>query len=103
MPNHLYRNLRNGRFEDVSARAVAFNATYLRLFDAFIRLYDGQYPIMGNAQVMTMKAAWDNGSYWAIPALLFFQQRLTDPAFMTSIETLMKRYFVLHARVHSLG
>ena len=43
-----------------SARAEAFNTTYLRLFDAFIRLYDGQYPLMGNAQVMTAKVAWDN-------------------------------------------
>ena len=31
------------RGEDISARAEAFNTTYLRLFDAFIRLYDGQY------------------------------------------------------------
>ena len=43
---------REVRGEDVSARAESFNQTYLRLFDAFIRLYEGQYPIMGNAQVM---------------------------------------------------
>ena len=65
------------RGEDVAARAETFNATYLRLFDAFIRLYDGQYPLMGNAQVMTAKVAWDNACYWAITALLFFQRRLS--------------------------
>ena len=68
--------VRDARGEDIAARAEAFNATYLRLFDAFIRLYDGQYPIMGNAQVMTAKVAWDNACYWAITALLFFQRRL---------------------------
>ena len=36
--------LRDVGGEDISARAEAFNTTYLRLFDAFIRLYDGQYP-----------------------------------------------------------
>ena len=84
---------------DVTARAEAFNTTYLRLYDAFLRLYEGQYPIMGNAQVMTAKVAWDNACYWAITALLFFQRRYRDPAFMASIEPLMRRFFVLHARM----
>ena len=58
--------VRTARGEDVRERAEAFNTNYLRLFDAFLRLYSGQYPLMGNAQVMTAKAAWDNGAYWAI-------------------------------------
>jgi flavin-dependent dehydrogenase len=91
--------IRDGRGEDITARAETFNATYLRFFDAFIRLYDGQYPIMGNAQVMTAKVAWDNACYWAISALLFFQQRLRRPEFMTSIDPLMRRFSVLHARM----
>jgi flavin-dependent dehydrogenase len=88
--------------EDVSARAEAFNTMYLRLFEAFHRLYNGQYPLMGNAQVMTAKAAWDNATYWAISALLYFQRRYTDPDFMASIEPLMRRFFVLHARMQQL-
>ena len=94
--------VRERRGEDVSERLERHNTVYLQLFEAFLRVYTNQYPIMGNAQVMTVKAAWDNGSYWAIPALLFFQQRLVRPEFMASIETLMKRYFVLHARVQQL-
>ncbi len=89
--------LANG--EDVRARAEAFNTSYLRLFDAFIRLYAGQYPLMGNAQVMTVKAAWDNGSYWAITGLLYFQRRYRRPEFLARIDPLMRRFFVLHARM----
>jgi flavin-dependent dehydrogenase len=85
--------------EDVRARAEAFNTTYLRLFDAFIRLYDGQYPLMGNAQVMTTKAAWDNACYWAITGLLYFQRRYRRPEFIEGIEPLMRKFFVLHARM----
>ena len=88
--------------EDVTARAEAFNTTYLRLFDAFHRLYNGQYPLMGNAQVMTAKAAWDNACYWAISALLYFQRRYREPAFMASIEPLLRRFFVLHARMQQM-
>jgi flavin-dependent dehydrogenase len=87
--------------EDIAERAESFNRTYLRLFDGFIRLYDGQYRIMGNAQVMTAKVAWDNAAYWAISALLFFQQRYRRPEFMVSIDGLMRRFFVLHARMQS--
>jgi flavin-dependent dehydrogenase len=91
--------LRETRGDDIRARAETFNAAYLRFFDAFIRLYDGQYPIMGNAQVMTAKVAWDNACYWAINALLFFQRRLRQPEFMASIDPLMRRFFLLHARM----
>ena len=91
--------LHDTRGQDIRTRTENYNATYLRFFDAFIRLYDGQYPIMGNAQVMTAKVAWDNACYWAINALLFFQRRLREPEFMASIDPLMRRFFLLHARM----
>jgi flavin-dependent dehydrogenase len=93
--------VRERRGEHVDDRIEAFNASYLRLFEGFIRVYDGQYRLMGNAQVMSAKATWDNGCYWAVPALIYFQRRLTDPAFMSSVEALMKRFFVLHARMQA--
>jgi flavin-dependent dehydrogenase len=91
--------VRESQGEDILARADAFNTTYLRLFEAFIRLYDGQYPIMGSAQVMTAKVSWDNACYWAVTALLFFKRRLRQPGFMASIDPLMRRFFILHARM----
>jgi flavin-dependent dehydrogenase len=84
---------------DVGRRAALFDSTYLRLYDAFLRLYENQYPMMGHAEAMTAKIAWDNACYWAITALIFYQKRLADPAFLTSIEPLMRRFFVLHARM----
>jgi len=94
--------VRDARGENVGERAEAFNAMYLRLFDAFIRLYDGHYPTMGNAQVMTAKISWDNSTYWSITALLFFQRRLVRPEFIASIDPLLRRYFLLHARMQQL-
>ena len=90
---------RDARGEQIAERVEELNANYLRLFDGFIRLYDGQYPLMGNAQVMTAKAAWDNATYWAVTGVLFFQRRFVDLEFMRSIDSLMKRFFVLHARL----
>ena len=58
MGNELITDLimRDRRGEDVSARIEQHNNSYLRLFEGFLRLYEGQYPLMGNAQVMTAKA-----------------------------------------------
>ena len=92
--------VRDARGEDIAARAESFNTTYLRLFDAFIRLYDGQYPIMGNAQVMTAKVAWDNACYWAITALLFFQRRL-PPARVHRVDRPADAALLRPARAHA--
>jgi flavin-dependent dehydrogenase len=85
--------------EDVGKRAALFDSTYLRLFDAFLRLYEKQYPMMGHAEAMSGKIAWDNACYWAITALIFYQRRLADPAFLASIDPLMRRFVVLHTRM----
>ncbi|MBK5295752.1 MAG: NAD(P)/FAD-dependent oxidoreductase [Vicinamibacteria bacterium] len=87
--------------EAIGDRVERYNSLYLKLFESFLRLYDGQYALMGNAQVMTAKAAWDNGCYWGITALLYFQRRFRQPAFLASIEPLMRRFTVLHARMQT--
>jgi flavin-dependent dehydrogenase len=91
--------LRDRRGEPIDEHAAYFSRMYLRLFDAFLRLYDGQYPIMGNAQVMTAKVAWDNACYWGISAQLYFQRRYRDLGYMRSLEPLLYRFFLLHARM----
>jgi flavin-dependent dehydrogenase len=93
--------VRDRRGEDVSSRIEQHNHSYLRLFEGFLRLYEGQYPLMGNAQVMTAKAGWDNACYWAIPALLYFQRRIADAPFMASLDLELRRFFVLHARMQT--
>ena len=91
--------LRDRRGLDIGEHTAYFSRLYLRLFDAFLRLYDGQYPIMGNAHVMTAKVAWDNACYWGISAQLYFQRKYRDLAYMRSLEPLLYRFFLLHARM----
>jgi flavin-dependent dehydrogenase len=93
--------LRDAAGEDVSTRADRFNDDYLTLFDAFLRLFEGQYPLMGNAQVMSAKVVWDNASYWGFIALLFFHDKYTDLAFMDAIAPLFRRYILLHRRMQA--
>jgi hypothetical protein len=48
-------------------------------------LYEGQYPLFGDAQVMPVKVIWDYTCYWALLAPLLFSRRLTDIAMMARI------------------
>ena len=92
---------RERRGEDITAHASYFSRMYLRLYAAFLKLYDGQYPIMGNAQVMSAKVAWDNACYWAISAPLFFQRKYRDLGFMQQLDPLLARFFHLHTRMQA--
>jgi flavin-dependent dehydrogenase len=90
---------RDRRGEHIGAHASYFSHMYLRLYEAYLRLYAGQYPIMGNAQVMTAKVAWDNACYWGISAQLYFQRKYRDLEYMRTLEPLLYRFFLLHARM----
>jgi flavin-dependent dehydrogenase len=83
----------------IDEHARYFSRMYLRVFDAFLRLYSGQYPLMGHAQVMTAKVAWDNACYWGVSAPLYFQRKYRDLAYMRSLEPLLYRFFLVHARM----
>ena len=91
--------LRDGDGIDIRRHAAAFNVIYLRLFEAFTKVYENQYQIFGHARVMTAKVAWDNACYWGVSALLFFQRKYRDYAFIQSIDPLLRRFFALHVQM----
>src|SRR5262249_55070355 len=67
--------------------------------EAYLKVYEHQYPIMGNARVMTAKIGWDNACYWGITASLFVHRRFRDLAFLSTAQNLMRRFFVLHVQM----
>jgi flavin-dependent dehydrogenase len=84
---------------DIRRHAAIFNETYLRVFEAYLKVYEQQYPIMGNARVMTAKIAWDNACYWGMTALIFVHRRFREVMFLGSVEKLLRRFFVLHVQM----
>ncbi|HEY1348705.1 MAG TPA: NAD(P)/FAD-dependent oxidoreductase [Ktedonobacteraceae bacterium] len=58
--------------EELNDLAATHNQLYLMLNDSWRSTYEYQYPIMGNAQVMSAKIIWDTAAYWAAPALLYY-------------------------------
>lgn len=84
---------------DVAALARIYDRQYLAMYRSFLLLYEGQYELFGNAQVMTLKVAWDYSGYWGSTALLYFQDKLHDVAFMKSVTIDVVQVFRLNKAV----
>jgi flavin-dependent dehydrogenase len=93
--------------KDLDGIAVAdlpaiYNNLYFHLFTSNLTLFENQYPIYGNAQVMSYKIIWDWAYYWSVTASLFFHDRLTDVAMLLRIRRTLKRAGRLNAQVQAL-
>lgn len=65
--------------------AEQYQNTFLMLFDNNLLTYEDQYGFFGNPRVMSLKYVWDYIFYWGVPALLYFNDKLTDPLFVGSL------------------
>ena len=73
--------------EGESLRLIAprYQGLFLQLFQDNLRTYQDQYPIFGNPRAMSLKYVWDYAIYWGFPALLYFNDKLTDPGFFSRV------------------
>lgn len=76
--------------EDRAGRSIAqlaptLQSVYLTLFHNNLLTYRDQYPLFGNPRIMALKFVWDYAIYWGFPALLYFNDKLTDVSFIQSL------------------
>jgi flavin-dependent dehydrogenase len=88
--------------EDVSGLIEGYNAQYLLLFDAFLKLYVDQYQVFGNPRVMVSKVAWEHALYWAIGAVRFLNGKLTDLEWTVGVAPALQTVLQLNDRIEPL-
>jgi flavin-dependent dehydrogenase len=95
--------------ENIQSRALIHNNLFLGLNNIWLHLYDQQYPIMGNARVMTTKIIWDTAFYWGVFCLLYFHGtfiKLSDKpgvaANLTRLTTLSNRVQLFFREWHAI-
>ena len=76
--------------DDLSGRSIehlapTLQSIFLTLFQNNLLTYRDQYPLFGNPRIMALKFVWDYAVYWGFPALLYFNDRLTDVGFIQSL------------------
>jgi flavin-dependent dehydrogenase len=85
---------------DLTDRVEFYNWLYRDfLYDTAIRIFQDQYPLMGNAQVFVAKALWDIAWYWATIGPIFFHERIADLEFMKSIKPILIHFQVLQRKM----
>lgn len=65
--------------------APTLQSIFLTLFQNNLLTYRDQYPLFGNPRIMALKFVWDYAVYWGFPALLYFNDKLTDVGFIQSL------------------
>ncbi|RNF83844.1 NAD(P)/FAD-dependent oxidoreductase [Montanilutibacter psychrotolerans] len=66
--------------EQFAPYASIYQQLYFSFYESTLSIYQDQYPLFGDAQVMPLKVVWDYTFYWALLAPLFFAQRQSDIA-----------------------
>jgi flavin-dependent dehydrogenase len=71
----------------VELYSMIYEQVYFSLYDNMLTLYQDQYKLFGDSEVMPVKVIWDYTYYWGVMCQLFFQNRLTDLMTMGRMQT----------------
>ncbi|MFP7723413.1 NAD(P)/FAD-dependent oxidoreductase [Lysobacter sp. A3-1-A15] len=82
--------------------AQLYQQLYFAFYENTLSLYQDQYPLFGDAQVMPVKVIWDYTFYWALLAQLYFAGRQCDIATLGRTRAAFQRGGVLNVHVQAL-
>ncbi len=63
-----------------------FEQLYFSFYTNTMSMYRGNYALMGDAEVLSIKVIWDYTYYWGVLCQLVFQNRLTDIALLGELQ-----------------
>ena len=86
----------------IAAHAQVFDQIFHSFYDSTLALYEGQYPIFGDAEVLPVKVLWDYTYYWGVLAQFFFQRRLADLASLSVLRDELAHCQALNREVQAL-
>jgi flavin-dependent dehydrogenase len=91
---------RGGR--PIDAHAAIFDQIFHSFYESTLALYEGQYPIFGDAEALPAKVIWDYTYYWGILAQFFFQRRMGDLASFSALRDELAHCQALNREVQAL-
>ena len=82
--------------------ASLYEQLYFSFYENTMTLYQDQYALFGDEQVLPVKVIWDYTFYWALLAPVFFSGRILDVAMYSRLRPLFDRGSVLNAAMQPL-
>ena len=70
----------------VAARAQLYDQIYHSFYESTLALYQDQYGLFGDPEVLPVKVIWDYTYYWGVLSQIFFHDRLTDLSLLGSLK-----------------
>jgi len=70
----------------VEARAQLYDQIYHSFYESTLALYQDQYPLLGDPEVLPVKVIWDYTYYWGVLSQIFFHGRLCDLALLGTLK-----------------
>jgi flavin-dependent dehydrogenase len=86
----------------IAAHAAIFDQIFHSFYESTLALYEGQYPILGDAEALPAKVLWDYTYYWGILAQFFFQRRMCDLASFSALRDELTHCQALNREVQAL-
>jgi flavin-dependent dehydrogenase len=83
----------------VEARAQLYDQIYHSFYESTLALYQDQYGLFGDPEVLPVKVIWDYTYYWGVLSQIFFHDRLTDLALLGSLKDEMQQCQQLNVAV----
>jgi hypothetical protein len=85
--------------EDIRGRAAVHDKLFLSLTSIWLGIYEQQYTLMDNAQIMVTKIIWDTAFYWGVFGLLYFHDAFCNIADSPNVAANLSRIATLSNRV----
>ncbi len=92
---------RNLNGEDIQSRAIVHDKLFLSLANIWLSIYEQQYTLMDNAQIMVTKIIWDTAFYWGVFGLLYFHDAFRNITDSPGIAANLSRIALLSNRVQA--
>lgn len=67
--------------------AAVYEQLYFSFYESTLAMYQDQYHLFGDAQVMPLKVIWDYTYYWGVLAALFFAGRIANLSTMSRLRS----------------
>ncbi|PPU93889.1 NAD(P)/FAD-dependent oxidoreductase [Xanthomonas albilineans] len=91
---------RDGR--NIAPYATLYQQLYFSFYENTLTLYQDQYPLFGDAQVMPVKVIWDYTYYWSLLAPLYCSGRTTNVAVLGQLRPAFEQARALNLGVQAL-
>jgi flavin-dependent dehydrogenase len=87
--------------EDIQGRALVHDKLFLSLTNIWLSIYEKQYTLMDNAQIMVTKIIWDTAFYWGVFGLLYFHDAFRTIADNPRVAANLSRIALLSNRIQA--